>query len=143
MKIFFLTLTLRWPYDQAICPSVKVWTIINLHHILILKCNFGDNLPSGSWEEDFSATTTFLYTFLIISICFRATPFILVWKKVLGPRMLCAKFYKNWPWGSWDMAHISKNLCTPLAMPYIALALWAFGSEELKINNQRWKIEIQ
>lgn len=50
----------------------------NLQHTLILLWKFGDNQPSGSWEEDFLATTTFVFISLIICPCLRDISLVFV-----------------------------------------------------------------
>ena len=52
-----------------------IWTNYNLQCILSLMCKFCNNPPSGSGEEDFLATPTFVNIFPIICPWFRATPF--------------------------------------------------------------------
>ena len=76
--------------------------------ILCAKCiqhprrqcrKFGWNWPRGSGGEDFYFVNIFLlfHNYLPLE---RAGPFIYSNLNSLNPRMHCAKFGWNWPWGS-------------------------------------------
>ena len=68
---------------------------------------FGWYWPSGSGDEIFF---NFVNYFTIISHWKRAGTFIWTNFNPLHPRMLCAKFNRNWPSGFWEESRNRKSL---------------------------------
>ena len=79
-----------------------IWTNLSLLHTRMHCAKFGQNLPSGYGEENFSNFVNVFLLFCNYLPLERAGPFICPNLSPLHPRMLCAKFGWNWSRGSWE-----------------------------------------
>ena len=99
------------------------------------------NWPSGSEEEFFFISSMYFCYFVIISPWKRVGPFIWINLNPYHTRMLCAKFGWNWPSGSGEEDENVKSLRQRQRRQrrttdfWSEKLTWAFGTGELKINN--------
>ena len=114
-KIFSIS-SKYFHYFVIISPWKRVgpfiWINLNPLHPRMLCAKFGWNWPCGSREEDFLISSMYFRYFVIISPWKKVGPF--TWSNLdpLHPRMLCAKFGRNWPSGSGEEDENVKSLQT-------------------------------
>ena len=77
-----------------------IWRNLNPLHPWMLCAKIVWNWFSGSGEEDILILSMYIHYFVIISPLKMAGLFIWTNLNPLHPRMLCAKFFWNWPSGS-------------------------------------------